>query len=130
MAMRVVHEFTLESITATAYGSASYNEYFAFDRALDYAIQYRHTSVAGMGNVGFGLSDAIDNPSGDITPDWRQLAFHKQSAIESLTQTMFRPVSQTGLCPYGRAQVLIENTDAAVLMKLYPLTVKVLAELK
>ena len=129
MAMREIASIELVSLTAAAYGSATQNEYFAFDRAVDYATHLRITSVSQNANLYCSLSDACHDPDGADTPTWRTLVAKTLSATESLADTQFRYTSLTGLQPYGRLSVRLENVDG-VAVRVAPLVAKVLAEMK
>lgn len=130
MAMKSIAEIELVSLTAAAYGSATQNAYFTFNDAVDYAVTLRINSVSQNANLYCGLSDSVDDPDDStVTPAWRDLVHDTVSATQDLRMAQFRYTSLTGLQPFGKLTVRLENVDG-VAVRIAPLVAKVLAEMK
>lgn len=113
MTLRINELIEVDLISTGRYASATSNNYFAFRDAFNYAAQVRLGDTDNTGKVDWTLAHAIEDPDGDVTPNWQTLITGQQLSVSSQIAIAFEHVSIRPLLPYGRVQLIAKSGAAA-----------------
>jgi hypothetical protein len=113
MTLRINELIEVDLISTGRYASATSNNYLTFADATTYAAQIRLGDTLNVGKIDWTLDHAIEDPDGDVLPNWKNLITGQVLSCSSQTAIQFDSSSASALLPYGRLQVIAKSGAAA-----------------